>query len=77
MKVKNKPISTEVMRIIYTESIVKQLEMMYAHMREENGGCTDIILRSYDYRKYGFDRGGLIDAVLGNFLEIKNHETTK
>ena len=62
-------------RIVDNEATVKELEMLYAHLKEELGSCKGYAITSQQARKYGLDRTSLISAILAQWEAInKNHE---
>lgn len=59
-------------RLTDNEATVKELEMLYAHLKEELGGCKGYALTSHQARKYGLDRASLISAILAQWEAINN-----
>lgn len=59
-------------RIQDNESIVKQLEMLNYFLRSEVDDCKSYIMDIKDCRKYGIKPEGLISAIIGNYIALKN-----
>ena len=61
-------------RIVDNEATVKELEMLYAHLKEELGGCKGYAITTSQANKYGLDIGSLTSAILAQWVAINNKE---